>query len=545
MKTNSFYFLLSYFFLLFSLTMKADIIERPLKTIKTTLIFSKRIATPNHLTLCDEKLWTFSESKQKLIVLSISSGNILSELSLSEENAETGKDIAAITCRKSQIYLLVNERNKSFIQKIIINKNGVSLSKSYLIPGSDRASDFFCNENQCFALKEDLYQTNDLIHWRKELSPKLSETPKTFSQKSTNPFEDWQSSLHLARNKYSRGLINKDSELVLLDPFQMQFAIKLQQKNWQKWGHFGAWEGSFLSPKVLTFISKENIAIADNKLKAIFIFKKQGNYVGVLATDDNKILSLDYPLGMDSDGKTLFIADFRGDQIIALKLQDQKESSLHSSPEIMIRKNLFRREEVLKDQPSSQCLNCHDGMITNQLYKFVKLKNHHPLECSECHEPHHNLKNKHALKDKPYSLCLSCHQDYANKNTNHVWSHKKAGGNCIDCHASHTLHAKLLVKAPPQLCENCHKELAFSHKPTERLSVIDKANKIHLEGGNISCQTCHQTHLNWKDSHFVKPPESILTFCSSCHGDKSPELLKNFHKLTKPKKESLNHVEKK
>lgn len=513
---------------------------KPLQNIPAELAFETKIESPSHLSLCNEELWIFSVSTQQLISIDPNKGNIKKTFPISD-NGATPVDIAALACKKNQLYVLINSKPKGKILEVQTKTEDLKITKEYALPSKARASDLFCNIDECWLLLDKPFTSKNLKNWLEIIVPPPQELKKINAHPHLDPFEDWQATLNLANGNYVKGTLDKDHNPALLDPFHTQVVVNVSPENknisWKKWGSFGAWEGSFLSPKAITYVKENTLAIADSKLKAIFIFQRDGTYVGIITLGTKNIFAPDYPMGLASFGKRLFVSDFRANKIIAVDIK-KYESDFKETTNLSIRQNLFRRDEVLKDSPSSLCLNCHDGTVTNQLYKFVKLKFHHPLECSQCHDPHHVVKKPHFLRETPEQLCQSCHKDYANKKTNHSWnSHSKKGGKCTDCHASHTNSPKILIKALPQLCEDCHKELKFTHKSTEDIAILDKAKDVHLENGKINCQTCHQTHINWKESHFIKDSKIVLPFCASCHGDKSPRLFKEFHKAIKTKKD--------
>lgn len=513
--------------------------EKQLQSLPIKSVFEISVENPGPMTICRQSLWVFSESAQNLLKIDTNTGKVLKTFPLSD-HGKNPADVAALTCKKENLYLLLNSAPTGRILEIADPADDLVIAKEFTLPEKTRATDLFCNQDQCWLLQKASYQSKDLKNWKPISIPKPPELKKVNSHKHLDPFEDWQAKLNLAEGSYIKGDINTKNQVALLDPFHSQVIVNKNftdsKSSWLKWGKFGAWEGSFLSPKAFLFINDQTLAIADSKLKAIFLFDIDGTYLGILTLDSKKIFSPDYPMEIAFQNNRLFVSDFRSNKVLAVDIL-KLTSDAKGSEELSIRQNLFRREEVLKDQPSSLCLNCHDGTITNQLYKFIKLKHHHPLECSQCHDPHHVIKKPHFLRETSQQLCQSCHKDYVNPKTNHSWDGPKKGGQCKDCHASHSNTGKILIKAQPQLCESCHQNKMFTHKSTEDISILEKAKGVHLEQGKFNCQTCHQTHINWRETHFVKEPKEVLNFCSSCHGEKSLRLYKEFHKSIKLKKD--------
>lgn len=513
---------------------------KPLRSIQVKAVFTSKVESPNHLIICGGRLWTYSVSQQSLYSIDVNSGETRRAFVFNTGNKpKVGVDLSALACQQDRLLTLINSEGKKPIAEIFEFNVGsgsilVGGPKKYVFPGTGRATDIFCNLERCWVLREQLFVSEDFRRWRNVAVPAAAQVRRAHRNPELNPFEDWQASLILAHGKYTKGAINSENQLALLDPFHAQVVIRAGYE-WEKWGAFGAWEGSFLSPKSLIFLADNILAIADAKLKAIFLFRKDGVYLGIVSTADGQIFSPDYPLGMAALGDRLFVADFRLGQVKALDLSDFR-STVEIASELNVRQNLFRRPVVLKDQASTLCLNCHDGTQSNQLFKFVKSQYHHPLECSKCHDPHHEIAQRSYLRQAPGPLCLSCHKDYAKTETNHIWkdAHKK-GGACVDCHHAHTEAPQLLNQPAPQICMDCHKGQSLHHRPVENVLGLDRAKGLHFLDGKISCTTCHQTHINWRKGGFLRERDQVRVFCASCHGAKTDHLYQDFHKIMKTK----------
>ena len=507
-----------------------------LKEVSIEKAFDYFVNNPNHLTICNSMLWTFSEHDQSLIAINAVSGIVRHSFNLSPRiTSELPLDAAAITCKNNRLFVLVNGKQTSKILELQVGVENIKTTQSFSLPQNRRATDLFCNDNKCWLMQGEAYESADLKNWLPIKIPKHSEIKKVNARPDLDPFEDWQSQLVLAKQNYTRVTANKKNEPVFLDPFRQEIVFE-KDGLWYKWGRFGMWEGFLLAPKAMTFLSDEVLAIADAKLKIISLFSRSGTYLGVLTIKSDYPYTPDYPLGLSAIDKRIFVSDFASNKVIAFNV-GEISSEKSDSNEINIRKNLFRRPEVLKDAPSLLCMNCHDGSVSNQLFKYIQTHFHHPLECSQCHDPHHNSKEHAYLRKPEKQLCQSCHSDYNNPETNHVWhGTNKKGGTCLDCHKSHTNFDKLLVQQTPSLCMNCHKTVKMNHVSVKLVSDLDKAKSVVTDNGELKCQTCHKTHINYKDKHFIKPPAEVLTLCSGCHGDKAPTLFTNFHKIFDNKK---------
>lgn len=522
-------------FFLFLFSLQGWALEnKPLRSIPVKQVFESAVAGPHHLSLCGGLLWTFSEGKQQLIGIDPHKGTIVKNFSLPATEVKTATaDITALTCQQDRLIILLNRPDEGSILEIDLEAGGKIKSK-YKFPRKTRATDLFCNLHLCWILQDRPLITYNFKKWYEVWAPFPPELKKVYGRPDLDPFEDWQAKLTLAKNRYTKGAIDGFNQFVLLDTFHAVAVIR-SGAEFVKWGSFGAWEGSFLSPKSITFVAENTLAVADSKLKAIFIFRRDGTYLGILSLGEDKIFAPDYPLGLATQGNRLFVADFRRNQVIAVDIK-QFKSELENVASLTIRQNLFRRPEVLKDAASSLCLNCHDGLVSNFLFKFANTEFHHPLECSQCHDPHHVTKTKGYLRKQTPALCIGCHSDYSISKTNHVWNDKnKKGGSCTDCHTSHSDNAKILNFPQPQLCLNCHQDKQINHKSVEDMITLPQAKKMNFHEGKISCNTCHQTHINWQESKFIRGPTEIIPFCASCHGNKSSNLFQDFHKRLKAK----------
>lgn len=162
----------------------------------------------------------------------------------------------------------------------------------------------------------------------------------------------------------------------------------------------------------------------------------------------------------------------------------------------------------------SRCLDCHKDYHNGE-FTFNNLTK----DCQACHnefgyspslfaiENHNKIKYK--LAGSHLSVpCISCH--YKNK----IWSFKKIGDRCIDCHSNihkNEISEKFLEK---NNCEGCHivdnwKLIKFDHNKT----------RFVLKGKhfNISCRDCHYRLFNSLNKEYKF--SSLKSNCEECHRD--------------------------
>lgn len=516
----------------------------PLQKIQAKTVFEIPIESPTYLVHCGGALWTFSVKEQALIAVNAVLPPQVEKypLHIVPSDKTVPIDVAAMTCQQSRLLVLVNPQSKAKAPafKAEIYEFDIKNSRlekmplhRYVFPYPGRVTDLFCNLEKCWVLQKKLFSTENFKKWLETSLPPIQGVPFVNSRRHENPFEDWQSTLVLAPGGYLKGAVNSVGDVALLDPFHSQVVVR-RGPDWEKWGDFGAWEGRFLSPKAIGFFGDKAVLISDVKLKAIFIFRYDGKYLGLISLGEDSVFSPSYALGVTTLGNRVYISDFQKNRLSAVEIVDLG-AHLEKGSDLEIRQNLLRRHDFPREAPSTLCLTCHDGSHSNQLFKFVKTPFHHPLQCSKCHSPHHTEKNPFFLKASPQKLCLSCHKDHAKPENNHIWQGQKKGGSCIDCHISHAENDKLLVKGPPQLCMDCHREQSVSHRSMNPIINVDQGSRLKFQEGKMSCVTCHETHKTDKKTSFLRTPDEVQVFCASCHGVKTKRLYQDFHKLMKGK----------
>lgn len=510
---------------LITLTCRAAEVK-PVQLLPVLKIFDAEIKSPKGLVLCQNILWTYSEKEKQVIGLSSNRGEILSR-------SQPGFPVQDIACRQDQVLLLSAHKSKQQIYQLTKNQNNLSWNSITTLSFHNWISRLSCRGQQCFIASKQIYHSSDLKKWTAEKIPPVTELKRAGSNPEKNPFEDWQSSLNIAETSYRDFAMDRKGHIAALDPFHGQIVIQTGQQ-WNKWGQYGIWEGSLLNPKRIQFISDRLMVVADNGLKGLFLFTREGKYLGLLSIEKNYILSVDIVTGLDSIQGRLFVADFYKNKILALDIQSV-QSLNPDSDDVQIRQNIFRQHALQQDYTAPVCLNCHDGTVINSLHVFSQTQNKHPISCIACHDQHHLSKEKHNLIKSEKLLCLSCHAQNAMPETNHIWTHGKKGGTCLDCHSSHSGNMNLLIQQPPQLCMNCHKTQNIGHREVKDLLQNERAKGMHFTEGKISCLTCHETHQNWRQGSFIRDRDQVRIFCSSCHGNKTDNLYKKFHKILNAK----------
>lgn len=163
---------------------------------------------------------------------------------------------------------------------------------------------------------------------------------------------------------------------------------------------------------------------------------------------------------------------------------------------------------VYRDLPHEECSDCH--------------RNAHPerqidQSCNFCHvttsfswiQFDHNKQTNFSLTGQHREVaCLSCHVDQVFKNM----PADNENPNCQMCHADP--HGQ----AMPDTCSNCHRTEGF-----RLVRNFDHAEvgKWELDGrhAELSCQKCHEGHLN--QNYDVEPyaEGASPTACLNCHAD--------------------------
>lgn len=136
------------------------------------------------------------------------------------------------------------------------------------------------------------------------------------------------------------------------------------------------------------------------------------------------------------------------------------------------------------------CTGCHGKVRSEALRPSA-----HPLldgriACSDCHAAHGGPGPGLLTATTLNESCTSCHAQYRGP---FLWEHPPAAEDCLSCHRPHgSVHAPLLVKRTPWLCQDCH--LAQFH-PSTALSGTGLPGDAPPSGSSSllgrDCMNCH------------------------------------------------------
>jgi predicted CXXCH cytochrome family protein len=197
------------------------------------------------------------------------------------------------------------------------------------------------------------------------------------------------------------------------------------------------------------------------------------------------------------------------------------------------------------------CLSCHADKNAADIHGRV----HPPAvrDCVKCHDPHQSANAAQLLKPvsggKEANLCLSCHATGLGV-TDKGSRHAALDMGCDTCHTVHKSgdptkpeFANHLAKSAPQLCLDCHDPKEDSlrkahdnqpfatadclqcHDPhqSSRPKLMQAFVHVPFEGGNSSCNSCHQPA---KDGKVTLTQASAKELCVTCHSDKAEQIEK-------------------
>lgn len=164
---------------------------------------------------------------------------------------------------------------------------------------------------------------------------------------------------------------------------------------------------------------------------------------------------------------------------------------------------------------SQSCLNCHkEQTYHNNFNQSV----HKDLNCTACHTPHNEIKNK--IKNdcqfefKPVS-CQKCHESQGKAHEKSVHNSARLPVKCYDCHSEiHQLQGanKNKIKAA-ETCVQCHQQQENYFKSNHHQALLKGKNDA------ASCTDCHGVHeinaLSNKNASKLIHTQA----CLKCHDD--------------------------
>ncbi|WP_455198918.1 DmsE family decaheme c-type cytochrome [Kaarinaea lacus] len=151
-----------------------------------------------------------------------------------------------------------------------------------------------------------------------------------------------------------------------------------------------------------------------------------------------------------------------------------------------------RKDPVLdKTLQPNKCYTCHK----KQRGEFAR-NSAHPVRqgkmvCTQCHNPHGSLTDGLLKTSTRNDTCYKCH---AEKRGPFLWTHAPVAEDCGTCHEFHgSLHAPLLKKRAPLLCQQCHTSGVHPSAPYDESGLPTATPSAYLLAK--SCLNCHsQVH---------------------------------------------------
>lgn len=133
------------------------------------------------------------------------------------------------------------------------------------------------------------------------------------------------------------------------------------------------------------------------------------------------------------------------------------------------------------------CFGCHANRQADALRS-----SNHPLRfglmaCSDCHDPHQGNNDFLLREPSVNETCFTCHDE---KRGPFLWEHAPASENCTLCHRPHgSNHDAMLVRRPPQLCQQCHSPIDHPSTAYTPELADDAYNNRFMLGR--ACLNCH------------------------------------------------------
>lgn len=527
--------------LLFTIGVSAELV------IQATHDYDQEISGPSVVEVCGNNLWVYSVGAKSIYEMDPDSGSVLHQTGLSQLHIQG--TITALGCMEQKLVLasfLKDSHEVSFHSLL----TPITVS-SRRLPGHEWVRDIFCRGLSCYLIRDKIYHSRDLKKWDEVQIPSSANIPKRSLQKEAL-FSNWQDQFLVAQGSYFRGWVTPNDKLLLLDSIRSAI-VTYEPHRMEKWESWGFRRGNLLFPKGFAVLNNNVIAISDVGLKLISFFDLNGQYLGSVGADgpDKRF---GYPLDIAVSDNRLFVIDFFKNTLSAF---DIKFESLEKKdiPKL-IHENLFRHPEVSQYFSETRCLNCHDGLETYNLERFLNLKDRsqHPLykeiqkqidlplgtknkmDCFSCHHSHHEAPpgktvsqfgNIQSVSKLPYQfrksipeLCLECHAEKGLSDQNHFRIKRDRLSNvkaeqvvaCTQCHKMHQSHKHLLKKDVVALCTTCHGK-----------TQVPQSHPLQEGEKEVTCLSCHTTHDVKKEFHFARSSgKASREVCLECHKNRKP-----------------------
>ena len=139
------------------------------------------------------------------------------------------------------------------------------------------------------------------------------------------------------------------------------------------------------------------------------------------------------------------------------------------------------------------CVSCHQDVGASMFQRSSHPMRESTLVCRDCHDPHGGKVDASGLvREKTLNeVCLGCHQEKVGP---FVWEHPPVAEDCGICHVPHgSSQPALLVRRPPQLCQECHSSVGHRslRMDPDTLPSDPNAEFLFLS----ACLNCHsQVH---------------------------------------------------
>ena len=151
-----------------------------------------------------------------------------------------------------------------------------------------------------------------------------------------------------------------------------------------------------------------------------------------------------------------------------------------------------RKDPVLdKTLQAKACYSCHKKQRAEFARNSVHPVRYGKMVCTQCHNPHGSLADALLKTSTRNETCYTCH---AEKRGPFLWAHAPVAEDCGTCHEHHgSIHASLLKKRPPLLCQQCHAPAGHPSTAYTEGGLASAIPNTYLLAK--SCLNCHaQVH---------------------------------------------------
>ena len=415
-------------------------------SIRAKYLYEVKIPGPSIIEPCADHLWVYSVEGKDLWKVNPQTGSVLTQTLLSKLNIQW--PITALGCYNQKLLAAsIDKTSHTAYFHIFEEPSKVS---TQVLQGKNIVRDIFCDISSCYLIRDKLYRSQNLKNWDEVSISSSSDIPKLKSEKE-HYFSNWQDQFLIAKGSYFRGFSDpRTKNLLLLDSIRSAI-VTWSPSHAEKWESWGFRRGNLLFPKGFAILNQDVLVISDVGLKLISFFNRQGKYFGSIGAD-GKNQRFGYPLDIAIIGNTLYSVDFLANKLVALAIEHIPEKD-SPTPALKVQENLFRHPDVVKYFSETRCLNCHDGLQTYNLERFLNIseRHTHPIRVEV------KQKTKLPLWSGGKVDCFSCHQPH----------HNAPAGKIVDQFGKIQSVATLpyqLRKSIPELCLECHSEKGLTEK---------------------------------------------------------------------------------